>query len=374
MRLKIIFTIPNLGVGGAEKFLINLVNNLNTKKYEIYVVSFSDLNPLECQLNSNLSLKVISRKAKFDFRHLIELKKYYTEIAPDLIFNVGFFSFFLSQLTIKLRREHIQSIISYHTTEHRNRKEDLLMRFFLLFLKKDDFIIGVSRKQMIYTRNRYSLNSNQLLSIYNGIDTSFWKYPNTNEDFIRIRKELGIPYYAEVIIMTATFRSEKNHKGAIDALELLYSKGKTDVYLVFVGAGILFNEINSYAKSTIVGSRIIFTGNQMDVRPYYYASNLFTLTSRNVETFSIAALEALCCGLPCVLTNIGGAEEMIKDGENGYLSGESAEEISSSWLKALDIEFDQKTISRIAQEKYSTENMVSQYEQIIDLVSLNGVS
>jgi len=107
--------------------------------------------------------------------------------------------------------------------------------------------------------------------------------------------------------------------------------------------------------------KVIFVGNQRDVRPFYWASDIFTLTSNAVETFSISALEALCCGLPCVLTNIGGANEMIDEGENGYLSNLKPKDICEKWEKALSQNFNKKTISINASEKFNIDLMIERY-------------
>ena len=115
-----------------------------------------------------------------------------------------------------------------------------------------------------------------------------------------------------------------------------------------------------------MNKRIIFAGNQDNVQPFYWASDIFTLTSKGVETFSIAALEALNCGLPCVLTDIGGANEMIENGVNGYLSKTNFEDISEQWSKALLENFDKKNISFSIKKKFSLDLMIDKYEQLLN--------
>jgi glycosyltransferase involved in cell wall biosynthesis len=116
----------------------------------------------------------------------------------------------------------------------------------------------------------------------------------------------------------------------------------------------------------------VFTGYVPDVRQVYWMSDLFTLTSNRVETFSIAALEAMSCGLPAVITNIGGATEMVFDGENGFLSGTDAESIASTWSKALDHTFSAKDIRAIVREKFDQERMTMEYKQAMGVQPMNG--
>jgi glycosyltransferase involved in cell wall biosynthesis len=56
-----------------------------------------------------------------------------------------------------------------------------------------------------------------------------------------------------------------------------------------------------------------------DVRPLLAALDIFVLPSNAVESFSNAALEAMSMGRPVILSNIGGAREMIHDGVEGYV-------------------------------------------------------
>ena len=180
-----------------------------------------------------------------------------------------------------------------------------------------------------------------------------------------IRSQFGVPEDAIVIIKTAVFRPEKNHRGSLEALRLLIQKGFDNVYLLFVGDGPLKNEIKLFSKVFNLSEKVIFAGHQIDVRPFYWASDIFTLTSNAVETFSISSLEALCCGLPCVLTNIGGANEMIDEQVNGYLSALNSKDICENWEKAILSKFNKKQISKNASEKFNLDLMIDRYSDFL---------
>ena len=105
---------------------------------------------------------------------------------------------------------------------------------------------------------------------------------------------------------------------------------------------------------------------------YYWSADLFTLTSNKVETFPISSLEAMACGLPCVLTNVGGAKDFIKDGYNGFLvEPENIESIMNGWKKTLQniSHFDKKNIRGNIIKKFSIENSASQYLKLIKSIN-----
>jgi glycosyltransferase involved in cell wall biosynthesis len=92
------------------------------------------------------------------------------------------------------------------------------------------------------------------------------------------------------------------------------------------------------------------------------------LTSAWGETFSVAALEAMAMGLPCVLTNIGGASEMVFNGFNGYLvQPRNPKSIMEGWVNAfrLTSNHNQKVISTFVQNNFDIEKCASMYQRII---------
>lgn len=71
-------------------------------------------------------------------------------------------------------------------------------------------------------------------------------------------------------------------------------------------------------RVSIPKSRIQWAGEQTDVKPFYRMSSLLMLTSES-EGFALVLNEAGSFGLPCVIQNINGLEDVIVDGENGYI-------------------------------------------------------
>jgi len=108
---------------------------------------------------------------------------------------------------------------------------------------------------------------------------------------------------------------------------------------------------------------------QEDVRPFYWISDCFTLSSDAIETFSISALEAMASGLPCVITDLGGAREMVTDVENGFVVPiRNPKALAEGWQKVLNgvLSLDQNAIREIVTRRFSMESMVRSYETLIN--------
>ena len=96
----------------------------------------------------------------------------------------------------------------------------------------------------------------------------------------------------------------------------------TNVELIIVGVGSLFNKLVKLAESLGINNSITFAGKveNDEVVHYLHKMDIFVVPSiSESETFGVAAVEASACGLPVIASNIGGLPEVIIDGKTGFL-------------------------------------------------------
>jgi len=153
--------------------------------------------------------------------------------------------------------------------------------------------------------------------IHNGVDPEHWRSPGV-EARTRMRRVLGLADGDYAIGMCAVFRPEKNHLQLVEAIAQLRSRG-VPARALLIGDGPMRPAIEARARDLGVASDVLIAGFHQDVRPLLAASDVVALPSTSVETFSLAALEAMALGRPVVLSEIGGAAEMVRPGENGFL-------------------------------------------------------
>ena len=361
---KIIFISHGLNIGGAEKFLISLANYLS-EKFIVEIVAISPGRDLLGELSNEVTFKEIKRVKKFDIKTIIELHKYLSKNKNAIVCNMDFFCFFYYRLSTIFLKSNNNTFISYHSTILKNRKENILTWIYTRFLRKRDCIITVSENQAKYTANKFGLNFSMFKTIHNGIDVSKWE----NNEFIdfkkQIRERYNIPFDSKVIVITAALREEKNHILAIEALNYFHHYYKSKPYLLLVGDGEMRNQIKSQIEKFDIMEYVVFAGSQSNVKPFYYASDIFSLTSFS-ETFSIAVLEAMSSGLPCVITNTGGANEMVKDGFNGFLSEINPVSVAECWNKAFNYDFSNELIKNNVIDRFDVLSMVNKYNTIFD--------
>ncbi|MFN4313790.1 MAG: glycosyltransferase [Chitinophagaceae bacterium] len=364
---KIVYVTPALPVGGAERFLLALSASLRNDTAAQWIVSLSSNNILESEVAPGVQFLAWPRHSKFDRRPVQNLRQLISTEKPDVVFCINFFAYFIVRAALRGSGQRPRVMVSYHSTKHLTRKEHWLHHLYIRMLRKSDEVICVSAKQADYTANTYPIARHKLQVVLNGVDTGYWKPWSDPAARNQLREQLGIPVNARVIILTAGFRPEKNHLGAVRILKSLHESGYPGIYLLFVGDGVMRPQIEAAIRESNMGEFIKLAGLQRNVLPYYQAADVFTLVSDSVETFSIAALEAMACGLPLILTNIGGAGEMVQPGINGFLTECDDESIARGWKLGLDQAFDRMKIREHAVAHFDLPIMLSHYKKLLEV-------
>lgn len=124
----------------------------------------------------------------------------------------------------------------------------------------------------------------------------------------------------------------------------------------------------SFEELTIklgLSHRVFFLGSLEDPETIMSAADAFILLS-DYETWGMVAIEALASGTPCIMTNVGCAQSVIKNGSNGYIV-KNVEEATKALIE-IDSNInnvDYSILSRKSVEKYSWENVAEKYLEII---------
>lgn len=139
-------------------------------------------------------------------------------------------------------------------------------------------------------------------------------------DGFRIRKELGIPTVATVLLYVGRIAKEKNIDFLLDALAPVLAE-RPRTYLVLVGEGPEMAAMKAKAQRMPGGNQVLFVGSRPrnEIPNFHAAADLFVFASVT-EMQGLAVAEAMMSGLPVVAVGEGGIRFFIKDGEIGFLT------------------------------------------------------
>ena len=246
----------------------------------------------------------------------------------------------------------------------------MLNYFYARLLRGDEQLVTVCEAQADYWARVYRINRGRFKTVYNGVDTTYFTQCPAGFNRSKFRRTLGISGDAPVIAQVAAFRKEKKHEDAVRALAIFNKAATNKAYLLFVGGGDphIREAVERLVKQLHVSQYVKFCGSQKDVRPYYWISDLFTLSSNAIETFSVAGLEAMACGLPCVLTDQGGAREMIQNGVNGFVVPSSMpEKLADAWARCLNGQLTGSStrIRDVVLNNFTLDRCVRAYEELL---------
>lgn len=364
---KIAFVIQSLGIGGAEKFLVNVVNHFQRNGYKPVLILLSENKQLLPELEHGIKIWTILKRSRFDLFVSSKIKAVIKEEGINKIFCINTYSFFLAKLSL-LFDQSVSFFVSLHSTIPFSRKYYWQNLIYFRLITRRDTIIYLCNNQKKYLRKKYYLSKTTEHVVYNGIDTAYFN-PDLFLDMDKalIKHQYDLTIDDKVIVLVARFQAEKRHRDAIDALGILHHTYHNKSHLLLVGSGedVYTNTLKQYVRTKQLDSFVHFTGSQSDVRKFYTISDVFTLTS-NSETFSLAALEAMAFGLPCSLTNVGGAGEMMIEGTTGALSNpEDPVSIAESWNRLLRSNLKGKNIRQFVLDKFSSERMLNQYIELV---------
>ncbi len=152
--------------------------------------------------------------------------------------------------------------------------------------------------------------------IYNGLDASRFFPPSPGERG-KLREELGLDPAAPVVGIVANLRPVKGIDVFLRAAERVVSV-EAGVHFVIVGQGDEEVSLRKLATELGIENQVHFLGARTDVPSLLHLFDIGVLASHS-ESFSNSILEYLASGLPVVVTDVGGAAEVVRPGENGHL-------------------------------------------------------
>jgi N-acetyl-alpha-D-glucosaminyl L-malate synthase BshA len=178
-------------------------------------------------------------------------------------------------------------------------------------IEESDGVTAVSRFLKEKTITNYEIQKN-IEVIPNFVDTEIFK----PSDCCGFRKHIA-PNNEKVLVHTSNFRQVKR---VPDTLKI-FAKVLQEIpaKLVLVGDGPDRSECERLCRQLGICDNVRFLGKQDGLVEILNASDIFLIPSQS-ESFGLAALEAMACGLPVISSSVGGLPELVRHNETGYIA------------------------------------------------------
>lgn len=316
---KILFAVTKSEIGGAQKWVKEQISVCNPN-FECHLAT-NKLGWLTENGNCrNLFVDNLIEK-RFSFRYLFLLDKYIKDNKISIIIassaNAGIYSRLLKILNKKIKVVYV----SHGWSAIYNGK--IFTRFYIQverFLSSiSDSILCISRYDYYTAINIIGINKKKLKWISNSIFPLYQTCKRHTEENVKL-------------LSVARLSSPKRMDLLISAVENI------DVELHIIGDGILKKELEEVSQKNVV-----FHG-EIENFQQFTNFDIFCLISDS-EGLPLSAIEAMSCGLPLILSNVGGCSELISG--NGSLVKNNAPDITKKIIEILPLVREQGKKSKI---------------------------
>lgn len=365
---KILFLIHDLGSGGAEKVLVNLVNHMNYDKFDVTICALFGGGVNEKNLNKEVHLynvipfmipgnKYIMKLFSSKMLHKICIRNHYDiEISylegpsariisgcPDK--NVKLVSW------IHSKHDNIQILSDSFRSQNeaKNSYNKFDKTIFVSNMIKDNFcsLIHLDKQKEV---------------LYNTIDSEFI-LKNSNKTIDEQLDENLLN-----IVTVGTLKKVKGYNRLINIIEKLV-KEKIYVHLYIIGKGPQQNELNDLIRNKHLTNYITLLG--FNENPYKYVAkcDLYVCSSYS-EGFSTSVCEAIIVGTPVCTVDVSGMKEILGNNNEFGLITENSEESLCNGIKKLvenpDLLRFYKKQALIRRNIFSINNTISAVEKMLN--------
>ena len=331
--MKVVFFIPTLESGGAEKVTSILCNQFISNGYEVELVLIKKVGPYLNHLHSNI--KIVNLNKNRSLFCIFKFYKYIKQSKPDIIISALDNANIISAIVKKFFFPKIKLIITCHSTISKEFKySDNYKAYFLKKLMKYTFcyaekIIAVSNGVALDLKNILKIDSEKIKIIYN---------PVYSEDILELGKlENNFKWFHKeykIFISIGRLTDVKNYELLIDSFNIV--KDKINSKLIIIGEGPLRFELQNQIESLNLHD-FVFLAGYLD-NPYNWLSNsdVFVVSSK-WEGLSCALIEAMSFNLNIVSSNCySGPIEILENGKWGLIANQNnKEDLSNLMLKSI---------------------------------------
>jgi glycosyltransferase involved in cell wall biosynthesis len=234
------------------------------------------------------------------------------------------------------RMTGVRFITTFHGT---HRIQNRLKRFYNSSMVRGERVIAISSFIRQHVIDNYGVAEDKIDIACRGFDPELFSSDRVSSERCKeLRAELSLSDGVPVICLPGRLTRWKGQELFIEALSrikdlrwkalLIGGATKSSCYVA---------DLKKLVHDNGLSERVVFTGNQIDIAPYYAISDLVVSASLEPEAFGRVAIEAQAMGVPVIASDHGGSLETVLDGETGWLfeHGDS-EDLAAKLRLALD--------------------------------------
>ena len=313
MRILYVITLPD--IGGAQTHLLEVACAMQKSGHDVQIVAGKYGWLTEQLAIKGIEISVIDElvreiSLKKDLATVHKIRNIIKKWHPDIVHCHSSKAGIVGRIAAFI--EGVPSIFTAHGwafTEgipfFKRVIYSLVERVMLNFTA---YVLCVSEYDKALAEKWFLSKSPKLLAVHNGIKDTF---------YVKLHKDVLCTGVLK-LIMVGRFSLQKDHLLLIRAVEKINNEYPNSVFLTLVGDGELFEGAEQYVNTHGLKNVISLLGERIDINELLVQNDVFCLIS-NYEGLPISIIEAMRAGLPVIASDVGGNNELVKDGLNGFL-------------------------------------------------------
>ncbi|UCG50630.1 MAG: glycosyltransferase [Candidatus Latescibacterota bacterium] len=354
--------VQNLGIGGLERIVVSLIDNVDPDRFLSSVYCLEDGGELMADvLQKGHEATALGKKPGIDFRLPFRLARMFRRSGLDIVHCHNFGGLFYGSIAGSLTRNASVVYTAHGPVFPHRRRHAWFQRLPIV-----DRVITVSDFVRRSAINEAGLRTDKVITIANGIDVASLASCVAPET-ARHKANMGFGVDDPVIGLVARLSPEKNHTTLIEAFGRVVQEIDT-ARLVLVGAGELREKLRDQVRQMGLADSVKFIGEQKDIGAILSVFDVFALPSKE-EGLGITLLEAMAVGVPVVATRVGGIPEIVEDGVTGKMvpPGDPAK-LAEAILWVLKNPGEAMAMTEKARDlvtqRFGIEQMTAKYEEV----------
>ena len=336
---KVMHIITTLGPAGAEIMLSRMISGMDRTRFENEVVSLTGILDLaEKMRGMGAGVRTLNMKTSAPNPLLVmRLAQWIRESKPDVIHTWMYHANLVGVLAARLAG-NVPVVWGIHNSAldpRINKRRTMLVNRVCAFLsRRFPARIVCCSEASLRIHGSLGYSGEKMVVIPNGFDLE--KIKPDPDARASVRQELGIPLDAPLIGIAARFHPQKDHRNFVRAAARLH-KQMSDIHFLLCGLDITWqnSQLAGWIETAGIRDCCHLLGVRQDMTRLFAGMDIATTASLGGEAFPLVIGEAMACGAPCVVTDVGDCALIV--GETGtVVAPGDPEALAEAWRSLIE--------------------------------------